>query len=86
MEHNRFESPDEFPPGNIQPNPGPVKYPCQVCDKAVRSNQHGIECSNCEKWCHRVCEYMSKEGYLSTVSLWYQNYTLQYSKFTLLDK
>ena len=47
--------------GDVQPNPGPIKYPCQVCDKAVISNQHGIECSNCEKWCHRVCESMSKE-------------------------
>ena len=30
---------------NIHLNPGPVKYLCQVCGKAVKSNQDGIECS-----------------------------------------
>ena len=53
--------------GDIQPNPGPIKYPCQVCDKAVRSNQHGIECSNCEKWCHRVCRTVMTPGSVASV-------------------
>ena len=47
--------------GDIHLNPGPVKYPCQVCGKAVKSNQDGIECSKYEKWNHRTCDNMSDD-------------------------
>ena len=50
--------------GDIHLNPGPVKYPFQVCGKAVKSNQDGIECSNCEKWNHRTCDNTSTKEYI----------------------
>ena len=30
--------------GDIETNPGPTKYPCTACSKAVRNNQRGIFC------------------------------------------
>ena len=42
--------------GDISQNPGPnYKYPCGICDKAVRRNQHGILCDGCELWHHVKC-------------------------------
>ena len=34
--------------GDVESNPGPTKYPCTACNKAVRNNQRGIFCSRCE--------------------------------------
>ena len=42
--------------GDIQLNPGPNwKYPCGVCNKAVRRNQKGIQCDHCDLWYHTKC-------------------------------
>lgn len=41
--------------GNIEVNPGPVRYPCTVCSKAVQKNQRGICCDRCETWSHARC-------------------------------
>jgi hypothetical protein len=48
---------------DIELNPGPAKYPCIECSKAVRSNQQGILCDGCELWCHRKCTDTSKTEY-----------------------
>ena len=50
--------------GDVESNPGPVRYPCTVCSKPVRSNQRGIECSMCGKWTHAKCCGVSPEEYL----------------------
>ena len=52
--------------GDVAANPGPrrgPKYPCQVCAKAVRSNQRGICCDACEGWCHMNCVDMNITEY-----------------------
>lgn len=41
--------------GDINLNPGPVKYPCGKCSKAVKSNQKGIQCDFCDYWFHTRC-------------------------------
>lgn len=41
--------------GDIETNPGPVKFPFSVCSKPVMRNQRGILCSRCEKWTHAKC-------------------------------
>jgi len=33
--------------GDIALNPGPVKYPCTVCNLAVRTNQRALLCDQC---------------------------------------
>ena len=40
-----------------------LKYPCVICNKSVQSNQNGITCDQCGKWCHRKCDAMSPEMY-----------------------
>ena len=41
--------------GDVERNPGPVRYPCTTCAKAVRTNQCGILCDGCEEWTHAKC-------------------------------
>ncbi len=50
--------------GDVERNPGPVRFPCVRCDKAVCSNQDGVQCDGCDKWFHQKCIYMSRELYL----------------------
>ena len=49
--------------GDVEINPGPIRYPCTVCSKVVRSNQQGILCSRCEKWTHASCCDVSPTEY-----------------------
>ena len=42
----------------------PPKYPCAVCQKAVRSNSLAAYCDLCGRWCHiRHDKNFSKEQY-----------------------
>ena len=41
--------------GDVEVNPGHVRYPCTMCKKAVKSNQRGILCDRCELWSHARC-------------------------------
>ena len=38
--------------GDVKTNPGPVKFPCTICGKPVKSNQMGVCCDECENWTH----------------------------------
>ena len=51
--------------GDIESNPGPrqVKFPCGVCEKAVKWKQRAIACENCSKWYHVECMQMSTNTY-----------------------
>ena len=43
--------------GDVELNPGPrYKFPCGWCEKPVRANQKGLQCDECDKWFHSVCE------------------------------
>ena len=43
--------------GDVELNPGPkYKFPCSSCEKSVRANQKGLQCDECDKWFHSVCE------------------------------
>ena len=54
---------------DVEPNPGPVKFPCGECKKPVRSNQHGIACDECETWYHTKCIRMSETLYYAHTSI-----------------
>ena len=57
---------------DIESNPGPVKYPCQICNKAVKWTTPGVCCDSCDGWYHKICMGMSSGVYsgLQNVS-WY---------------
>ena len=39
----------------LEPNPGPrpIKFPCAVCNKAVKWSTPGVCCDSCEVWFHQ---------------------------------
>ena len=49
--------------GQVSPNPGPVRFPCKVCDKPVKSNQKGLQCDSCMFWIHTKCYGISAGTY-----------------------
>jgi hypothetical protein len=42
--------------GDVNPNPGPVKYPCSVCEKPVAKNHRALQCDQCDSWVHIKCD------------------------------
>jgi len=44
-------------------NPGPIKYPCTVCLKSVKSNHKALLCDNCQLWSHSHCVSVSDSLY-----------------------
>ena len=50
--------------GDIESNPGPVQYPCIVCEKPVKRNQRGIICDSCSQWTHTHCGGVEEAEYL----------------------
>ena len=50
--------------GDVELNPGPLRYPCGICTKSVRCNQRGILCDSCDKWFHASCERISLKTYI----------------------
>ncbi|KAK3085363.1 hypothetical protein FSP39_002164 [Pinctada imbricata] len=49
--------------GDVASNPGPIKFPCGICKKAVRSNQKGVACELCDTWFHTKCSNITPELY-----------------------
>ena len=40
---------------DIASNPGPVKFPCGICNEPMRKNKRGIQCEDCIMWHHIKC-------------------------------
>ncbi|CAG2205904.1 unnamed protein product [Mytilus edulis] len=49
--------------GDVSINPGPTKFPCGSCGKAVRKNQKGILCDGCTQWFHVKCIELPLDEY-----------------------
>ena len=49
--------------GDVSLNPGPVRYPCTVCSKCVRSNQRALQCDMCQLWSHLTCVGVDRDFY-----------------------
>ena len=48
---------------DVQRNLGPIKFPCSICFKPVRSNQKAMLCDCCNLWCHCKCSSVSMSEY-----------------------
>ena len=55
--------------GDIHQHPGPLKFPCSVCNKSVTSRQKAVECDTCQRWCHRGCGRISLVEYRNMMKL-----------------
>lgn len=53
--------------GDVEANPGPrpPKYPCGLCNKAVKNSDPAICCDQCDKWVHNSCSGMGDNIYES---------------------
>ena len=51
--------------GDIELNPGPVRFPCGTCGRAVQSNHRGVCCDECNKWYHIRCANIPSSDYTS---------------------
>jgi hypothetical protein len=48
--------------GDIERNPGPVKWPCPVCNKSASHSSIQCKSSQCKKWHHLKCVDISWEN------------------------
>ena len=49
--------------GDVALNPGPMKWPCTVCGKCVKSNDRALLCDLCDNWSHTRCVGVSEVRY-----------------------
>ena len=54
--------------GDIELNPGPVRFPCGTCGRAVQTNQRGVCCDECNKWYHARCANIADDDYMGLSS------------------
>ena len=48
---------------DVHPHPGPIRYPCAICDLPVARNHYALQCDSCDQWVHIKCDGISKEEY-----------------------
>ena len=44
--------------GDISLNPGPLRYPCEICGQAVGKTRRAIMCKECSVWFYQACSYI----------------------------
>ena len=49
--------------GDVAFNPGPIRWPCTVCGKCIKSNHKALLCDLCDKWSHILCGGVSEIRY-----------------------
>ena len=54
---------------DIHQHPGPLKFPCSVCNKLVTRRQKAVEYDACQHWCHRRCGRISLVQYRNMMKL-----------------
>ena len=70
---------------DIHPQPGPAKFPCTVCTKAVSNHHKALECDLCNKWGHIKCIDISTTEYKRLCELENFKYTCHLCNQTLKE-
>ena len=50
--------------GDVQRNPGPVKFPCMEFKNPVAKIHYALQCDQCDQWVHYKCEGLTRKEYL----------------------
>ena len=50
--------------GDVETNPGPVRYACTSCKKCVKPSDQAVLCDKCDNWTHASCGGVSQSEYL----------------------
>ena len=51
-----------------------IKFSCKICNKAVASNHHVVQCDKCHSWVHIKCNKINIQAYKflqKSPSVWY---------------
>ena len=48
---------------DIHNNPGPIRFPCGICQKPVATNHRSIQCDECNFWVHIKCGGITPKTY-----------------------
>ena len=51
-----------------------ITFPCKICNKAVASNHHAVQCDKCHIWVHIKCNKINLQTYKflqKSPSAWY---------------
>ena len=51
-----------------------IKFSCKICNKAVASNHHVVQCDKCHSWVHIKCNKINLQAYKflqKSPSVWY---------------
>lgn len=48
---------------DIHNNPGPIRFPCGICQKPVATNHRSIQCDECNFWVHIKCGSITSKTY-----------------------
>lgn len=70
--------------GDISLNPGPIRYPCTVCGKSVKSNQKALSCDVCQEWSHANCAGVDDSLYCKLQSVAHFSWQCPSCLFTVL--
>jgi hypothetical protein len=68
--------------GDVEVNPGPVKYPCGICGRPVANNHRALECDTCNLWHHIKCAGITPAEYNQFVKAEEQGKTYPWECFT----
>ncbi len=53
--------------GDVQPNPGPVKNPCRVCQRAVARTHRSLRCCSCFYDVHIKCAEVNAQTFTHNI-------------------
>lgn len=54
---------------NVEPNPGPIEFPCGNCDTEVHATVPALECDECALWLQIQCLAFAEDKYDNLIAI-----------------